>query len=52
MAIIPNPCKDCPSRYHGCHSKCDKYKEWKAEWDKIKEKERIRKDQLYFRRKY
>jgi hypothetical protein len=25
------PCKDCPDRYVGCHSKCSKYIEWKAQ---------------------
>ena len=23
------PCKDCESRHIGCHSICDKYKNWK-----------------------
>ena len=25
------PCKDCPDRYVGCHSKCDKYIKWKEQ---------------------
>lgn len=25
------PCKDCENRQHGCHGKCEKYAEWKAE---------------------
>lgn len=30
-------CKDCPDRYSGCHSKCEKYLSAKAEHDKKKE---------------
>jgi hypothetical protein len=22
------PCKDCPDRHKGCHSKCEKFIEW------------------------
>lgn len=25
------PCKDCPDRYPGCHSKCDKYQAFHKE---------------------
>lgn len=25
-----NPCKDCTERKQGCHSQCEKYKEWKT----------------------
>lgn len=36
-----SPCKengiDCPDRYVGCHSDCNKYKEWKADMDKANE---------------
>lgn len=46
--IMTCPCKGCTNREIGCHSKCSKYIEWKAEWDKrkneiceIKTKERI-----------
>ena len=24
-----SPCKDCPDRYIGCHSTCEKYIEWR-----------------------
>jgi len=30
------PCKDCPDSGCGRHSDCEKYLEWKAEWDKKK----------------
>ena len=30
------PCKGCMDRKVGCHSKCSKYIEWKAEWDRRK----------------
>jgi len=51
--MMKNPCKDCPNRYPGCHSKCEQYKAWKQEWDKLKEKERIyNEQQRIFRRKF
>lgn len=28
-------CKDCPDRYPGCHSKCDKYIKARAEYDAV-----------------
>jgi hypothetical protein len=31
------PCKDCSDRFLGCHSKCNKYGEWKQSEQKIKE---------------
>ena len=35
-------CKDCvpPTRYPGCHAKCNKYLEEKAEWEEAKAKAR------------
>lgn len=33
-----NSCKDCQDRYIGCHSNCEKYKEWKAKKNEEKEK--------------
>ena len=38
-------CRDCvpPTRYPGCHAKCSKYLEEKAEWEE--EKAKARKDQ-------
>ena len=32
-------CKDCPDRYPGCHPKCEKYLAFRAERDRIREKE-------------
>lgn len=29
------PCKGCEERYPGCHSKCEKYKEWKSRLDEV-----------------
>lgn len=41
------PCKDCPDRYVGCHSKCTKYKEFRSNLDnlnnKLKEAKRLQK---------
>ena len=31
------PCKDCKDRYLACHSNCSRYKEWRANLDKLKE---------------
>lgn len=31
--MIINPCKDCPRRYLGCHSKCKDYKEFRQALD-------------------
>ena len=50
--MMKNPCKDCPDRYPGCHSKCERYKSWKKEWDELKEKERIYNDMHRIRRKF
>ena len=36
-------CKDCPNREVGCHSKCKRYKDFKAECEK--KSEARRKDQ-------
>ena len=40
-------CKDCvsPTRYPGCHAKCEQYKAEKAKWEE--EKAKARKDQAY-----
>ena len=38
---VSNPCKDCKDRKLGCHSKCDKYSEFKNKIEEIKE-ERIK----------
>ena len=33
MSVKNSPCKDCPSRYPGCHSNCKDYKEFKQALD-------------------
>lgn len=37
------PCKDCKDRHVGCHSKCEKYLEYKKELQKAKHQEKINK---------
>lgn len=27
------PCYGCQDRHAGCHAECDKYKDWRREWD-------------------
>ena len=39
-------CKNCPDRYLGCHSNCDKYKQFKEEIAEIKRKQQ--KGRIYF----
>lgn len=34
-----NPCKDCSERSVGCHSRCDKYREWRKIRDLMLEEE-------------
>ena len=34
-------CKDCTERYVGCHSDCDKYKDFLKRNEKIKQKKKI-----------
>ena len=36
------PCKDCPDRYPGCHSKCEKYQAFYRENEKRLEENRQR----------
>ena len=45
---LPFTCKDCPDRYPGCHSNCNKYKREKAIWDKQKAQEAFEKDFDYY----
>lgn len=30
------PCKGCTERHAGCHDRCEKYKAWKAECQRLK----------------
>ena len=47
MSEIKVPCKDCKDRQIGCHSKCEKYLEFKKQNDEIKRKQRIEKQAEY-----
>lgn len=40
-----SPCVDCKERHTACHDHCPKYKEWKAEVQKIKEAKRAYEDE-------
>lgn len=41
MSIKPkSPCYGCEERDAGCHSKCEKYADWKKEIDVQRESER------------
>ena len=31
-----SPCKDCKDRHLACSDKCDRYKAWKAEIERVK----------------
>ena len=33
--MIYAPCKDCKDRFLGCHSKCDKYKDYKKRSEEL-----------------
>ena len=45
---VNNPCYKCKERDPGCHSHCDRYHEWKKEYERIKNK---RKEFIDSRRK-
>ena len=38
------PCKNCPDRYIGCHSSCNKYISYKTELENFKDKVKKAKD--------
>lgn len=40
-----NPCKECQDRHVGCHSGCEKHKEWKDRLEEKKQKYRTNKDE-------
>lgn len=40
-------CKECTSRFPGCHSTCKSYIEAKAEGQKVKDKITAKKNQIY-----
>lgn len=34
--LIITPCKGCTDRHEACHSTCEKYKDWKQEFEILK----------------
>lgn len=42
-------CHNCPDRVVGCHSTCERYKEQKASWNKIRAEEKEQQRQEYCR---
>lgn len=38
---LNSPCKECPDRKIGCHSKCEKYLKYRAKYDEINNKVRM-----------
>lgn len=48
--VVTAPCKDCPDRYPGCHSKCPKYQQFKEDNEKRKqaEQEQKRRDDVMY----
>lgn len=45
MKFTENPCKpNCPKRSPTCHISCPDYAEYKAKWDKEKEKIQKKRD--------
>lgn len=46
--MIVSPCKDCPERFIGCHSSCERYKQYRSELDEFKAKRAADKDERAF----
>ena len=42
------PCKNCDERILGCHSKCDRYKEFEQECKEIRERRTVLSKANYF----
>lgn len=38
--VMLSPCKDCKTRFVGCHGNCESYLTWKLDNEKIKDKRR------------
>ncbi len=38
------PCKDCDTRFVGCHGNCESYLLWKLENNKVKDRQRKSKE--------
>ena len=41
---MKQPCYNCPDREMGCHGRCERYKEYRAEVDAIKAKKKAESD--------
>jgi len=39
-AKLKSPCFKCKERFVGCHSKCERYKKYRSEYDKLNKKEK------------
>ncbi len=48
--MMENPCKHRTDRTPGCHDACHKYKEWREQYDKEKERIRLEKQKEDFGR--
>ena len=46
--MIVSPCKDCPERFVGCHSSCERYKQYRSELDAFKAIRAADKDERAF----
>ena len=46
------PCFNCELRTQNCHSRCDDYKEYRKEVDKVREKRRNHSEEAYLYRAY
>lgn len=49
MPTTNNPCYKCTERHFKCHAECEKYADWKAEFEQLKQK---RKNETEFFRYY
>lgn len=38
VSAMKQPCYQCPDRCMGCHGRCERYKEYKAEMEIVKRK--------------
>ena len=45
-SMIEVPCKNCQSRKFGCHSSCDKYKDFKMKMDKLNKARQLANDEF------
>lgn len=38
---IHSPCKTCEERFTACWNECERYKEYRREWDEMKHKRKM-----------